>query len=226
MRNALALIPARADSAGIPNKNFLSLADYSPVERAWCCALGAGFSPSQIVISTDAVAPNVNDDRAIESWLWRPSDLAKDDTPMVDVVTHALTAVPGPEDQIVLLLQPTQPLREPAHLHAAMERLATSGADSVVSVVEVPRIYSPDWQFEIRGDTVDIRPGQATRRQDLPVRYIRDGTVYAFRRSTLTKHGHIYGRTVVPLIINPMDTCPLDTPDDWREAERRLRERA
>jgi CMP-N-acetylneuraminic acid synthetase len=63
------------------------------------------------------------------------------------------------------------------------------------------------------------------RRQDMARGYKRDGTVYAFWRETVA-YGDIYGADVVPLIIPPEETCPLDTPADWAEAERRLRERA
>lgn len=233
--DVLAIIPARMGSKGVPGKNWKLLAGGSPLERAWRCALEYGLTPEQIVISTDAPCPNVNDDRAVESYLWRSPQLAQDDTPMIDVVKHALWCVPGPPEQMIVLLQCTQPLRTPDHIRQAIA-LLESGADSVVSVVQLPLTHHPDATLELRDghlwpfrwwcecgseDWSTLR----TRRQDYEPAYIRDGTCYAFRRSTVTRYGTIYGQDVRPLIIPPEQTCALDSESDWLEAERRLRER-
>ena len=217
--NVLALIPARAGSRGIQNKNFKPLAGLSPLDRVrdLCGRLGLRY-----VVSSDCDLGLVG-----PSWLRRPSELAQDDTPMVDVVQHALAAIPGPEDQIILLVQPTQPLRQPKHLQMAITLLQWSEADSVVSVVELPRTHHPDWQGSVIGGLLVTWDRQAwstvpSGRQALRPTYIRDGTVYAFWRRTVTEHGSIYGEDVRPLIIPPEETCALDTPLDWAEAERRL----
>lgn len=151
---------------------------------------------------------------------------------MVDVVRHALEAVPGEPEDIWCLLQPTQPLRAPAHVQAAIDLLRSSGADSVVSVVPLPATHHPDVALRIIEDgrlcpfddvTLEMLP---TRRQAIaPPAYIRDGTVYAFRRATVTRWRNIYGLDVRPLVIPASETCALDTPEDWAEAERRLQER-
>jgi CMP-N-acetylneuraminic acid synthetase len=109
--------------------------------------------------------------------------------------------------------------------------------DSVVSVVPLPLTHSPDLVMAIdRGALVPFRvlddywhmggAVQPARRQDARRAYLRDGTVYAFYRRTVTRHGTIYGEDVRPLLMKPEETCPLDTPADWAEAERRLQERA
>lgn len=244
----LALIPARGGSLGIPGKNVRKLAGLSPIERAVHCARAISSMPDpvQIVVSTDmqSVTLGAWDFHGGSQYvLTRPHVLAQDDTPMIDVVKHALSEIQGPEDQIVLLLQPTQPLRQPKHLTAAIDLLQTSGADSVVSVVALPLTHNPNWQFLVIDErlvpfptasrVIDWSPTEATvsrdiawmatRRQDLGQTYIRDGTVYAFRRSTVTHHGHLYGRDCRPLVIPPSETTPLDTPDDWLRAEELLR---
>lgn len=227
--NVLALIPARAGSEGIPNKNFRPLAGLSPVARAVAAARRAGVSETDVVVTSDAPLSH----EAIVAlpslmWLSRPAHLAHDDTPMLDVVKHALEAIPGPPEQIIVLLQPTQPLRTPEHVKEAIRRLSGDPeADSVVSVVVVPQTHHLVMQLAIL-DECNLTPHTCdwahlpTRRQDLRPAYIRDGTVYAFRRSTVQRHGTIYGQCVQPLIIPREETCPLDTLEDWAEAERRL----
>ena len=240
--NVLALIPARAGSRGIQNKNFKPLAGLSPLDRVrdLCGRLGLRY-----VVSSDCDLGLVG-----PSWLRRPSELAQDDTPMIDVVRDALARIPGPEDEMILLLQPTQPLRQPKHLQAAIALLRETQADSVVSVVELPRTHHPDFQCEVvdrswhdgqRGPWLErvkqydmygeidgplLQDSLPTRRQAVPPTYIRDGTVYAFWRRNLSGRDFtpsLYGSRVRPLIIDPSETCALDTLADWAEAECRLR---
>jgi CMP-N-acetylneuraminic acid synthetase len=63
---------------------------------------------------------------------------------------------------------------------------------------------------------------RVTRRQDARPAYARDGTVYAFRRSTLERSGGIYGDDCRPLLIDASDSLSIDSPADWAEAERLL----
>jgi CMP-N-acetylneuraminic acid synthetase len=230
--NILALIPARKNSRGIPGKNFKQFAGFK-----WpTCVMAADVAiraGCQAVISTDAdlgpTEPYGGGLWPVKSgtyaWLCRPPELAQDDTPMLAVVQHALAQIPGPSDQIICLLQPTQPLRQPRHILAAIALLQSSGADSVVSVVET---RSPDEILEIFDGRLKRVTGWSlcdcpTRRQGSLEGYWRDGTVYAFWRKTADHWGDIYGQDVCPLIISAEETCALDSPADWAEAERRLR---
>lgn len=243
--DVLALIPARMGSKGIPGKNFRVLAGLSPIDRAINCACQAlARFDLHLAISTDATEEEWdgawlvpydlgtpgNRLNATATRLMRPPALAQDGTPMIDVVQHALEAITGPEDQIIVLLQPTQPLRKPEHVTRAIQLLEQTQADSVVSVVEIA--LRDEVLFENNGwlspmaywDGARVEwANLPTRRQGAPCAFKRDGTVYAFRRSTVTQHGNIYGSDVEPLIIPAEDTCNLDTEADWAEAERRLR---
>lgn len=229
MRDVLAIIPARVGSKGIPNKNFRPLAGVPPLIRA----VGAAHGLGTIVITTDK-ADLVTGGSAIQ--LYAPAPLHTDTCPMIDVIQDVLARVPGPPEQIIVLVQPTQPLRQSKHLTAAIELLQSSGADSVVSVVELPLTQSPDYVCLV-DERGRLRPWpewegyeecrlswdqQPRRRQDAKIAHMRDGTVYAFWRRTVAKYGDIYGSYCYPLIMDPEETCPLDTLADWAEAERRL----
>ena len=231
MSDVLALIPARSGSKGIPNKNFRPLAGIPPLKRAADVAFQVCRGP--IVVSSDG--PNLVMAGEIPvklngvTWLHAPAPLHTDTCPMIDVVQDALDRVPGPPDQIIVLLQPTQPLRQPKHITAAIALLQETQADSVVGVVEVPRHYHGDWQYGITHgvlypawDTDRRGTTPPTTRQELAPAYVRDGTVYAFYRKTVQQFGDIYGYERLPLIIPSEETCSLDTPQDWTEAERRL----
>ena len=228
MGHVLALVPARGGSKGIPDKNMRPLAGRSLLEYAAEAAAASGVV-DRSVLSTDSERVAAEGRRAgLEVPFLRPSALARDDTPMLPVIEHALDALEhdGWAAEVVLLLQPTSPLRRPEHIRAAVQQLRDSGADSVVTVVELPRHFSPD--YVMRVDDGRLVPflaegGSVTRRQDARPAFVRDGTVYAFWSRTVRETRSIYGRDCRPLVLSARDSMTIDTPDDWNEAERRLR---
>ena len=232
MSNVLALIPARSGSKGIPRKNFRLIdGRSSPTQLAVDCARAV---TEHIVVSCDIPLDFRDAPCPMYQPFFRPPALAQDDTPMIDVVQHALREIPGPEEQIIVLVQPTQPLREPKHLTAAIDLLRETQADSVVSVVELPLTHSPDAQVVIRGGRLEpyvkvTGPedwwSRVYMRQHYEQTWVRDGTCYCFYRRTVNLFGNIYGHDCRPLFVPASESCPLDTEDDWREAERRLRDR-
>jgi CMP-N,N'-diacetyllegionaminic acid synthase len=238
MSQVVALIPARSGSKGIPGKNTRELGGMSLIERAVRCA--RDIHGLRVVVSSDITMLGTSQPawwatHGPEWWIARPAAIAQDDTPMFDVVKHAVDALKLADDDIIVLLQPTQPFRTPAHVQAAIRLLRETRADSVVSVVELPRTHSPDLVCEVIGNRL-LRWNQGLEgtlrvvrwpacRQDARPAYIRDGTVYAFPAKTL-KSGTIYGQDVRPLLIPADESCELDTESDWADVERRWRERA
>lgn len=221
----LGLVPARGGSKGIPDKNIRLLAGRSLLDYAARAASGV---VDRIVLSTDSERIAAEGRRAgLEVPFLRPADLARDDTPMLPVIEHAVNVLEqqGWSPEIIVLLQPTSPLRTPDHIRRAIQRLRETGVDSVVTVVEVPRHLSPDYVMRIEdGRLVPFLPEGAdvTRRQDARRAVVRDGTVYAFWRRTLDDTRSIYGRNCQPLVVPARESITIDTPEDWDEAERRL----
>lgn len=222
------MIPARGGSKGIPDKNLRSIAGQTLIERAARVAAASGVV-TRTILSTDSERIADEGRRVgVEVPFLRPASLAGDETPMLPVIEHALgwLAEQHWRPEIVVLLQPTSPLRRPEHVRAAVERLRESGADSVVTVVEVPRHLSPDYVMRLEdGLLVPFLPegARVTRRQDARPAFARDGTAYVFWRRTVERGG-IYGRRSVPMLVPARESLTIDTPDDWTEAERRLSE--
>ena len=182
----------------------------------------------RVILSTDSLEiADAGRHAGLEVPFMRPASLAADDTPMVPVIQHALAEIAkhGWSPDIIVLLQPTSPLRRSDHIRDAVSLLRESNADSVVTVVELPRHLSPDYVMRI--DEGRLQPflpdgARVTRRQDARPAYSRDGTVYAFRRATLEKFSGIYGEDCRPLLIDARESLSIDTQDDWDEAERVL----
>lgn len=227
MSGVLGIVPARGGSKGVPGKNVRLLAGRPLLEYTAQAAHESGVL-DRIVLSTDSEEiAAVGRQCGLEVPFMRPAHLAQDDTPMLPVLRHAIDTLSaeGWTADIIVLLQPTSPLRRPAHIREAVERLRASKADSVVTVVQVPPHLSPDYVMRIEGDRLKpfLPEGErVTRRQDARPAYSRDGTVYVFWRTTLERFGTIYGERCEPIIIDAADSLSIDTADDWAEAERRL----
>jgi len=223
----LGIVPARGGSKGVPGKNVRPLAGRTLLEYTARAARESGVL-DRVILSTDSLEIADAGRRAgLEVPFMRPMALAADDAPMVPVIEHALGEIArhGWSPDIVVLLQPTSPLRRPDHIRDAVAMLRETDADSVVTVVELPRHLSPDYVMRI--DEGRLKPflpegARVTRRQDARPAYSRDGTVYAFRRSTIEQLGGIYGNDCRPLIIDTSDSLSIDSQSDWDEAERRL----
>lgn len=215
----LALIPARTGSKGIPGKNT-RLFFGQPLWK-WAYRIGEAVC-DYAWLSTDAPwqFSGVN-------ILHRPATLAQDDTPMLPVVQHALDRLKG---DVVMLLQPTQPLRTVEHVRWALALLEESLADSVVSVVEIPGCMAPAAAVGIGDD--ELHPyhmghrweNLPTRRQDVPKAYYRDGTVYVVRREVV-EAGSLYGENCQAMVVPQSQSCTIDTEHDWKIAECLMRER-
>ena len=223
----LAVVPARAGSKGVPGKNERLLAGKSLVARAADAALASGVV-DRAVLSTDSERiAEIGRQAGLEVPFLRPADLARDDTPMQPVIEHAVAWLEELEyrPDIVLVLQPTAPLRTGAHVARAVALLQESGADSVVSVVEIPRHFSPHYAMRIAaGRLQPFSPegAEITRRQDAEKAYSRDGTVYAVRRDVLVERHDLYGDDCRPLLIPAGESVNVDSPVDWAAAEALL----
>ena len=214
--DVLALIPARGGSKGIPRKNLVPVGGRPLLEWTVDAARGAS-EISRVAVSTDddeiAAAAGVE-------VLRRPAELAADDTPMVDVVRHAVAEL-APD--VVVLLQPTSPLRRHEHVDACVRLLLESGADSVVSVVEVPHRFRPESLMDVVDGRVVSR-GAVTTRQQKPLVYARNGpAVLALRTERIGDD--LYGGDCRPYVMDERDSLDVDTPFDLELADALLRAR-
>ena len=145
MSNILGVVPARGGSKGIPHKN-LALVAGRPLLAYTADAINESKVLTRTVVSTDDTRiAEYAKFLGLEVPFMRPSSLAGDDVPMLPVVQHAVETLQadGFLIDIVVLLQPTSPLRRGEHIDAAVTWLERAGGDSVVSVVEVPHQFNP-----------------------------------------------------------------------------------
>ena len=215
----LGLVPARGGSKGIPRKNFRDFCG-KPLMR-WAVDVAKETCDLAMVSSDDTEAQHLASLSEV-GFLYAPEPLHTDDCAMIDVVKDALGASPGID--VIVLLQPTSPLRTAQHVRDALKMLEETGADCVFSVTPVPEEYSPEWMVPLNllpGAHMDAMP---KRRQDLKRYFIRDGTVYASRARAI-REGSLYGNACRPMFVPPEESVNINTWDDWHRAEQMMRER-
>jgi N-acylneuraminate cytidylyltransferase len=222
-KKVLAVIPARGGSKGLPGKNIL------PVQGrpllAWTAdAALAARALDRIVVSSDSDAILAAARACGVEGVRRPAELATDTASTLDVILHVLEACPGHD--VVVVLQPTSPLRSAADIDAALDRFDASGAPSCVSVCEAEQ--SPYWMYRL-GDAQVLQPIvdgglQATRRQDLPVVYVLNGAVYVADAAWLrTTRAFVAAGTVAHVM--PVErSLDIDTAHDFERFEKTITE--
>jgi CMP-N,N'-diacetyllegionaminic acid synthase len=218
----VALIPARGGSRGIPRKNLAVVAGRPLLAWAVDAARGSERVTRTVVSTDDAEIAAAARELGAEV-LARPPELAADETPMAGVIAHALVELPGAD--VLVLLQPTSPLRRARHVDEAVDLLVSSGADSVVSVVEVPHRYRPGSLMALDGERlVRLADDRATTRQEKPAVYARNGpAVLVLRPERLG--ADLYGGDCRAYVMEPRDSIDVDDPFDLELAELLLQAR-
>lgn len=212
----LALVVARGGSKSIPRKNLAPLASKPLI--AWTIEAALAFPRAgRVVMSTDdAEIAEVARALGAETPFARPADLARDDTPTMPVVLHALEALhaEGFDPEWVVLLQPTSPLRTADDIAAAF-RIAEEHGESVVSVAPAPS--HPHLMKRITPDGVldDYLPhAPVERRQDLDPVYVLNGAIYLATRDHLLRAQSFYSDRTYPYVMPAERSIDVDTPWD------------
>ena len=217
----LAIIPARGGSKGLPGKNIACVGGRPLL--AWTVdAAKQSAHIDRVVLSSDsdeiiAAATSCG----CEAPFRRPAALATDAATSIEVVLDALGRLP--RHDLVVLLQPTSPLRTAADVDAAIARCVESSAPSCVSVSAVEQ--SPYWMYTL-DDAAHLRPllsdaPPRSRRQDLPTVYFLNGAVYVARCDWLRATRTFVGTGSVALTMPTERALDIDTASDL-EAFRRV----
>jgi len=225
-RNILAIIPARGDSKGIPQKNVRLLCGKPLIAYTLEAALSSKLIDRVVVSTEDEEIAEVSKRYGAEV-ISRPSELAQDDTPSLPVYQHAIRHLEKMEDycpEIIVILQPTSPLRIVEDIDRAIEGFMKAKYDSIVSVCEVE--HPPQWMYTLAGNR--LKPvikdgGNVTRRQDAPKVYRLNGAVYVTSRDIIMKENRVLGRDTRAHIMPLERSIDIDTALDLKLAELLIR---
>ena len=217
----LFLIPARGGSRRIRGKNLRPVAGIPLVGWAIRIARAAAEPEDPVVCSTEDPAIAA----AAQGWgatvLPRPAALATADASSTDVASHALTALSdaGEAVDVVVLVQPTSPLTDPADLAQAVQLVRQTGR----SVVSVMPSHPAAWHHDRLGEvgTLVALPsiGDAGR-------HLLSGAFYATSATSLrTTNAFVEPGVTIALEVDPERSIDIDEEDDLIVAAARLRAR-
>jgi len=187
----LAVVPCRGGSKGLPGKNIRPLLGRPLLVHSLACARLVPRIARTIVSTDSETIADVAREHGADVPFLRPAELARDDTPTLPVLQHAvreIEALEGRRYGSVLLLEPTSPGRLPHDIDAAFARLdADPTADAVIACSRPT--FNPFWVGVVENDG-QLAPAfpQAstyTRRQDVPTFYRINGALYLWRRDFL-----------------------------------------
>jgi CMP-N,N'-diacetyllegionaminic acid synthase len=225
-KKTVAVIPARGGSTTIPRKN-IKIFEGKPL-IAWTieCALAAK-GVARIIVSTDnEEIANISSSYGAEVPFLRPAEISTADTAIEPVMAHAYEWLADKEDyqaDALILLFPTNPLREVRHIEEALNLFHFSKANSVVSVNQSPAHYTPYWTLVRNADGQvsyfngqDIRTGYA-RRQDFPRPcFAKNDLVFVLCPQNLFEsRPSLYGQRVELYITDRIYDGDINTPEDW-----------
>ena len=201
-KNILAIVPARGGSKGIPLKNLKKLGDYSLIARV---GLTVKKIPEidRVVVSTDNEKIAKEAEKfGISAPFKRPKSISGDYISDYDVLLHSLKSIEKIDKRkydIILMLQPTSPLRKPLHIKNTLKMLIDNEFDSVWTVSETDSKHHPLKQLTIKNSMInyyDVEGSNIIARQQLKKTYHRNGIAYAMTRDCIVEQKSIRGKKV------------------------------
>lgn len=226
MRNALAIIPARGGSKGIPRKNVRRLAG-KPL-LAWTIeAAQEALGRDNVYVSTEDVEIAAISRQYGAKVIPRPLELAGDTATSESVLLHGLDWLEANESQcpeMLVFLQCTSPLISPEDIRGALSLLIEKGADSVFSATEFHRFI---WRRNQEGTAVGVNhdPSVRLRRQDREPEFLENGAIYVLRVDGFRQARHrFFGRTMM-YTMPAKRSLEIDEPLDFSLAEETMRQR-
>jgi CMP-N-acetylneuraminic acid synthetase len=198
-RRVLAIVPARGGSKGIPMKNLRPVGGRPLVALAGDAAAAVPEIDRRVVSTDHPEIARVAWDAGLDAPFMRPESISGDRIGDWDVLTHALQATESHDSvryDIIVMLQPTSPLRRPEDVSGTLRMLVEGGYDAVWSVSESDTKSHPLKQLVVRDGLMDYwdpRGAQIIARQQLEPVYHRNGVAYAITRECLLEQKTIKG---------------------------------
>lgn len=219
----LGIIPARGSSKRFPNKNVRMLAGKPLVAWTIEAAQKAKRLTDYLVSSDALLIMDIAKNYGAPVPFKRPPELATDTVRNIEVVAHALEFMETKRQMtydIIVLLQPTSPIRNPAHIDEAIQSLWESDLDSVVSVKGPFKKRDPILKAIRNGTLEDYCPVQDPANSE--AFYLYNAALYGVKREHFIKHKKLISAQQVPLLMDPIYSVDVDTEADFLMAETYL----
>jgi len=222
--NILAVTLARGGSKGIPKKNLHPIAGKALIQYTFDIIPEIPRITTYIVSTDDPEIQSYTLSKGICSPFLRPPELASDTATSSDALQHSLLFCEkhySIKYDIVLELMCTNPFKQASHVNAVIDKILSTGADSVIGVSQLHEHHPARIKY-LDGDLIrDFYQETSSRRQDLrPHAFIRNGSIYAIQRDLLLHEGYRFGGDNSRAVIMPPPcNINIDEPLDLLLAE-------
>ncbi|MBC3229578.1 acylneuraminate cytidylyltransferase family protein [Serratia fonticola] len=223
-KRVLAIIPARGGSKRLPNKNILPLGGKPLIKWSIDSALKSNLIDTVLVTSDsdEILSCCGNDNRLIK--LKRKVELSTDTAKTIDVVINAIEFLAEKENyfDIVVLLQPTSPLRTTSHIDESLQLFDKEDAMGVQSVCECA--HSPVW-CNVLDETLSLNnfiksDYIGVRSQDLETYYRINGAIYIYNiKELIIQNAIFFSPRVYAYKMNSIDSVDIDNKIDFEFAD-------
>ena len=199
-KTILAIVPARGKSKGIKNKNLKKIKGITLVEHAGNLLKKIPWIDYSIVSSDSAKIIKAAKKSSLECLFKRPKNISGDRISDYTIIRHALEKFENTKKKkidIILLIQPTSPLRKVKHIKEAIKIIIKKQFDSVWSVSKVDLKFHPLKQLIIKNKNLtyfDKKGKGIIARQQLKNTFYRNGVVYAFSKKSILKNKNLLGK--------------------------------
>lgn len=219
-KKVLALIPARGGSKRLPRKNILPLAGKPLIGWTIEAAKKSKYIDQVIVSTDDKEIIHISESFGAEVPEVRPSELSGDSATTESVVFHILEKYGNAKD-ILVLLQPTSPLRDANDIDEAIELIIQKAAISIVSVTKCE--HPPHWTNMIPSDGSMkdfLKNNHNKRSQDFGSYFRLNGAIYVYDINYLNVNKDMkYTDRTFAYEMNNLKSVDIDNDWDFKYAE-------
>jgi len=216
----LAIIPARGGSRGLPRKNIKPLLGKPLIAWSIEQARNSRYIDKVVVSTEDREIAEISKKYGAEV-IERPEELAKDETPTIDVIMHAINWFEERREyfDIIVLLEPTSPLRKEDDLDNAI-KLFIENFDKANSLVSVGEVHLENPCIMKRIENGYVKPfieidENIYQRQQLPKVYFPYGVIYLSKVDALKKYKTFYQERTIPYFIERWQNYEIDDIYDF-----------
>ncbi len=221
----IAVIPARAGSKRIPSKNTKILGN-KPLIQWTIDAAKNVRNIDDILVSTDCpkIKELLRDEKRI-ICLDRPSKLATDEASTMDVLFHVLDNQTKTNDgDLIVLLQPTSPLRSAAQIENAIQAFNPNKHDSLVSVKATSENpFHTYYVSESNIFPVADKKFLLQRTQDHPKTLLLNGAIYIASKGYLNTNKSFVGDKLGFYEMDEISSIDIDELEDFERAEKAIK---
>jgi CMP-N,N'-diacetyllegionaminic acid synthase len=224
-KRILSIIPARGGSSGLPRKNIINLAGKPLISWTIEASLKSKYITKTVVSSDDKEILDIAKEYGSDI-IKRPDDLATDTATSVSVVKHVIYYLEsrGEEFDIIILLQPTSPLRDVSDIDNSFDRLFKASATSLISVKKVDNKILKAFIICDNNHIKSISNKEFPfmRRQDLPKTVISNGAIYIVDVKTFKEEMKLISDKTLYYVMPENRSIDVDSVQDLLECSKVL----